>query len=147
MLSSKFAGFLFCALTLGFITGCGDGVKLAPVTGKITADDGKPLGKIMIEFYPTAGGPRSFGESDAEGKYKLTTDDGRDGAVVGSHSVVLRDVGNVPKFLGRKGEDQNASDGTKPRIAGKYNFVDKSGLNWTVKSEGNSDADFKASAK
>lgn len=137
--------FLFSALLLT-VVGCGDGIKIAAVTGSVSTEDGKALDKIMVEFFPTAGGPRSYAETDAQGKFTLMLDDGRQGAVLGSHNIVLRDVGNVPKFVGRKGEDQPVSDGSKPRIAGKYNFPDKSGLTFTV-SSGSNDASLKAAAK
>ena len=94
---------------------------MAEVQGTVTMG-GKPLDKIMVEFWPVSEGPRSFATTDADGRFKLMTDDGkRDGASVGSHKVVLKDVGVLgDKFLGRAGENADMSQGKKPRISGKY---------------------------
>lgn len=91
--------------------------------------DGKPLDKIMVEFWPTSDGPRSFAETDSEGKFKLTTDDGKQvGASVGTHKVTLNDAGLFAKFMGRAGEGVNMAEGKKPRISGKLSNTETTPL-------------------
>jgi hypothetical protein len=78
---------------LGLLTagGCG-GSAPAPVEGTLRMN-GKPLGNVQVEFLPEANGPRSTGVTDQTGHYTLTTLDGRPGALVGRHRVVLSDLG------------------------------------------------------
>jgi hypothetical protein len=71
--------------------GCG-GPACGPVEGTLRMN-GKPLGNVLVEFLPEANGPRSTGVTDPAGNYRLTTLDGRPGAVVGRHRVVLSDLG------------------------------------------------------
>lgn len=102
--------------------GCaGGGPQLAEVEGAVKVK-GKPLGKIHVEFWPAASGPRSIGITDDQGRFTLTTDDGtRQGAVVGSHRVVLRDVGIFDTSVrGRAAETVDLTKGRKPRISNKY---------------------------
>jgi len=140
-IASVLIGVLFLTLT-----GCGDGFRIVPYSGQVTTADGKPLEKIFVEFYPTAGGPKSIGETDAEGKFSLKTVEGEEGAVAGDHKVTLRDTSILgDKFLGRAGEHVDMTEGRKPRIANKYTSVDNSGLTCSV-SEGASTV-FKADAK
>ena len=145
-MKSKTATILAASTILLFAAGCSSGPKMVPTKGIVQLEDGTPLGKIMVEFHPVGGGPRSYSETNSAGEFELATDEGVKGAVVGDHKVILRDVGNVPKFLGRKGETQNASDGTKPRIAAKYTQLDQSGLSASIK-DGNAPITFKVSAK
>ena len=62
----------------------------------------------------------------------MTTDDGeQQGATVGSHKVVLHDLGMFPdKIAGglRVQEDVDLSEGKKPRIASEYTDPQKSSL-------------------
>jgi hypothetical protein len=115
--------FAPCVLVAGLLalTGCGGGPKLATVEGTVKLK-GKPLDKIQVEFWPEGQGPRSIGETDNQGRFTLTTDDGkRPGAVVGSHKVLLRDVGVLgEKFLGRAAEGVDLAKGKKPRLTDRY---------------------------
>jgi hypothetical protein len=128
MLLSRFAPLAFL---VGLVTlaGCGGGPNLAEVEGTVTVG-GKPVSGIRVEFWPEGSGPRSLGTTDGQGKYTLTSDDGkRKGASVGSHKVVLRDVGILgDKFLGRAGEDVDMTKGKKPRISNQYGEATKTTL-------------------
>src|SRR5262249_19197121 len=68
------------------------------------------------EFWPEGNGPRSIGMTDGQGRYTLTTDDGkRKGALVGPHKVVLRDTSLMgEKFLGRAGDGAEMPKGKRP---------------------------------
>jgi len=65
---------------------------MAKVAGVITLD-GQPLEGAKLFFSPIGSsdrpypGPRSTGKTNAEGRFRLTTKDGYDGAVVGKHRV------------------------------------------------------------
>lgn len=132
----KCFGGAFLVLGLVALQGCGGGgPKIAPVEGSVK-QDGKPLDKILVEFWPDAGGQRSLGETDSQGHFKLKTDDGKqDGAVVGSHKIVLRDSGALgDKFMGREGETVDLAKGKKSRISGKYGASETSPLSKSVEA-------------
>lgn len=122
------------ALFVGLVAaaGCGGGPQLAEVEGTVKVN-GKGVDKIQVEFWPTKSGPKSLGVTDAEGKFTLTTDTGKPGAVVGTHKIVLRDVGIMgDKFLGRAGEDVDMSKGKKSRIPTAYTDAAKTTMEKTV---------------
>ncbi len=126
--------FCVCAFVLAALVGCADsGPRMAEVEGTLKLK-GKPLDKIQVEFWPMAGAPRSRGLTDAEGRFTLTTDDGkRKGAVIGSHKIVLRDVGVLgDKFLGRAGENVDMTKGKKPQVSDAYSDPHKTPLNREV---------------
>ena len=88
-------GVIFLAVASA-ISGCGGSdVKLAPAEGVVKIG-GKPAANVSVQFLPDvmkgATGPTSYGTTDAEGKFRLKTYDGQDGAVVGSHNVILADL-------------------------------------------------------
>ena len=117
------------------IVGCDSGPTLVEVQGTVKAN-GKPLNKIQVEFWPVASGPRSMGTTDEQGHYSLLVDDGvRKGAIVGSHNVVLKDVGVLgDKFMGRKGEDVDMTKGKKSQIPLIYTDPLKTTIKKEVKS-------------
>jgi hypothetical protein len=92
------------------VTGCSRGPTFAPVTGTLTAG-GKPLENVHVEFWPQVSGPRSIGVTDKDGHFTLTSDNGNDdGAVIGSHKVVLVDLApyaKVPVNMPREVEKVN----------------------------------------
>ena len=105
-------------LLLGlFAVGCGGGgPKLVPVEGVVRID-GKPAASIAIQFQPDVmkggQGPTSFASSDKEGKFRLKTYDGKEGAVVGTHLVIL-----VDELEDRPAQGTRAAK--PPRVASKY---------------------------
>ena len=129
--------FPLVAFTVGlcFLIGCGGGPNLAEVEGTLKRN-GKPLDKIQVEFWPVKSGPRSMGTTDAQGRFTLMTDDGkRKGAVVGSHKIVLKDVGVLgDKFLGRAGEDVDMTKGKKPQVSDAYGDPQKTPVTKEVTS-------------
>jgi hypothetical protein len=93
---------LFAACVLPF-SGCNSNdYTLAPVTGTATYN-GKPIPKLSVVFSPQpigenhAVGPFSTGVTDAEGKFTLKTRHGKDGALVGKHTVAFEytDIGET----------------------------------------------------
>jgi len=80
---------------LATLAGCGSSAKLGQVSGVVRAS-GKPLAGVVVTFVPdgneTTPALRSLAQTDAEGRYRLRTEDGRDGAIVGKHSVTVEDL-------------------------------------------------------
>lgn len=69
--------------------------NLVAVEGTVTKG-GRPLHNIEVIFFAESDagtrGPRASGTTDEAGHYRLRTDNGDDGAVVGKHRIVLRDL-------------------------------------------------------
>lgn len=61
--------------------------SVAPVSGRITLD-GKPVTTGVVFFYPETGRPAT-GPIDTDGRYRLSTFTPTDGALPGSHRVVI----------------------------------------------------------
>lgn len=113
------------ALTL---TGCGPGYKLTPTSGVLKIG-GKPEANILVQFYPQGGtGPTSFGVTDEQGRFTLKTTDGRDGAMIGPHKVVLVDQDEERPAQGQAPK-------RKPRLSDQYAIATK-GLDVEVKEGG-----------
>ena len=77
-------------IVLVVTVGCsrGDAPKTAPVEGTVTMA-GKPLSRVGVTFLPTGTGPIASGNTDEKGQFSLRTVKPGDGAVIGSHKVVL----------------------------------------------------------
>jgi hypothetical protein len=79
------------------MTGCSRQAELGGVSGSVLLD-GKPLSNVQVEFVPETRGkpkvglPMSVGVTDEAGRYELHATDGRLGAAVGEHRVVVRDL-------------------------------------------------------
>ncbi|MCU0962068.1 MAG: carboxypeptidase-like regulatory domain-containing protein [Pirellulaceae bacterium] len=76
-------------LCLIVLAGCGGGRSdLGQIEGAVLLD-GQPLPDATVVFQPDAGGPASFGRTDAEGRYTMLYDHGTRGAVIGMHTVKI----------------------------------------------------------
>jgi len=118
------------AMALVAQSGCGGAkLQLTKVEGTLKMS-GKPLDKIQVEFWPEGKGPRSIGLTDDQGRFALKTDDGKhNGAVVGTHRVVLHDTSVLgDKFLGRAAENVELGKGKKPRFSDRYGDPHKTTL-------------------
>jgi hypothetical protein len=77
------------------IAGCGSKEKLVPASGTLKIG-GKAAANVSVQFLPDvtkgARGPTSFATTDAQGNFQLKTQDGREGAVPGPHTVILADL-------------------------------------------------------
>lgn len=81
--------FFVAGLVLLVAYGCGGetGPETHPVTGTVTLD-GEPVEGATVSFSPAEGGVRAaVGETDATGRYTLTTMRSGDGAMAGSFNV------------------------------------------------------------
>ena len=82
----------FCLILFG---GCGPHSELAnlprplvPVSGRVVMD-GKPLAGVVLSYLPSAeGGALSIGETDAEGRYRLSYV-GMPGCAPGEYDVIF----------------------------------------------------------
>ncbi len=105
--------FSFLAISL---LGCG-GVDnpVAPVNGVVTLN-GKPVADMVVTFTPIPGktatvgednqpGKSATGNTDAEGKFTLSTYDRNDGALVGEHKVTVFGSGPDPTPPGKLPKD------------------------------------------
>jgi len=95
------------------LVGCGSGPEFAEVEGVVSLK-GKPLPDVEIVFSPMTErgtkGPTAACVTDSQGRYRLKCERaGRTGAPVGTHRVVIRDIGAVPpppgiEILDEKGQ-------------------------------------------
>lgn len=148
MLTHRIILLVSCLLALA---GCNKGEhEVVPVSGVIYVD-GKPQPGLHVVFQPVGSkdnpepGRGSHGITDASGKYTLTYDGTRPGAVVGNHRVAIATV--------LEGEGQNyneetgSPDGEVPTrgrgemIPVQYN--DQTTLSFDVPSSGTEQADFR----
>lgn len=72
---------------LGLLVGCGGRSDMAPVSGVVTVD-GKPVAAAQVLFTSPNRRP-AVGETDAEGRYVLSTHEQGDGAAIGSYNVTV----------------------------------------------------------
>ena len=126
--------FVVGTLTCVAICGCGarsDQQPTAPVHGKISYKS-KPVTTGTITFVPSKSGPTATGEIQKDGTYKLTSYAPDDGAVLGSHTVMII---SMQDQANRLPEDRNPLP--PPMIPMKYSNNERSGLTATVKAGDN----------
>lgn len=94
-----------------FVAGCGGNAEeyeTVPVSGVVTCE-GKPIANATVNFTPLADQGRAAGRrgrvalgmTDKDGRFKLTTYENDDGAIVGKHKVTVglnfdESAGRVP---------------------------------------------------
>jgi hypothetical protein len=126
------------ASSLALLSGCGSPhFQYAEVSGRVTLD-GKPLSDVEVVFVPdptkgTKGG-RAGGYTDPDGRYRLSTPLYKgNGAAVGFHNVIFRDIWALPGPGGRSGPPagtveeapgRSATNGPKqPRFPSTYTQI------------------------
>jgi hypothetical protein len=81
-------------LVLLGVVGCGSSDPPVSEVEGVVLLDGVPLAKVQVEFIPEdVDGrrlPFSQGQSDENGQYRLMCENGKPGAIVGPHKVVIR---------------------------------------------------------
>lgn len=87
--------FVVLAAVLLTVAGCGVRPETSPVSGQLLLD-GKPLTNILVTFIPDGSSLeapiRSMAVTDADGKFQLRTETQIEGALIGSHKVILEDL-------------------------------------------------------
>lgn len=137
---------LFCLLVIVFpLVGCGQklppGAKpTKPVTVTVTYK-GTPVERAVVTFADQSDKPANAnGITDAQGKAKMKTYIDGDGAVVGSHKVVITKmeaVGGQTVDVDDPKYDPNAPPATvKSHLPQKYSSQATSGLTAEVKEGG-----------
>jgi hypothetical protein len=106
-----FTAIVLCALVGP--GGCGTGPEFAEVEGVVTLK-GKPLPEVEVTFSPVTEkgtkGPTAACVTDGQGRYRLRCDRAdKNGAPVGVHRVVIRDIAATPpppgiEILDEKGQ-------------------------------------------
>jgi hypothetical protein len=143
--SSAVLSFVAClTLAVSVMVGCGPkAIKVAQVSGRVTLD-GKPLGKASVTFVPMATkenpnpGPTAQGMTDEEGRYKLSVDVARPGAVVGKCRIYITTILSDPAI------DERDAGGpirkVRDKVPQKYNQGTE--LEFDVPREGTDKANF-----
>jgi hypothetical protein len=112
------------------LPGCSRPVKLVPVEGVVEIG-GRPANGIVVQFLPQPVDgekrPTSFATTGEDGSFQLLTNDGKPGAVEGTHNVLLADT-----LEERPAQGSRAS--RPPRLDSRYTTM-AGGLTATV-SEG-----------
>ena len=85
-----FAGYSSAFLCLTLLAGCGgERPPVAKSSGTVMLD-GKPVEGVKVMFHPIDGGARfSYGVTDDDGKFRLSTFGMNDGALIGRHKVAV----------------------------------------------------------
>jgi hypothetical protein len=123
-----------------FLAGCGKNPhRLAPVSGRVTMD-GNPLANAVVAFLPDTKpgakpGPTSRGETDKDGRYTLTSSEGKPGAVVGAGKVR---ISTMKSSGGSEGE--GGAILARETVPEKYNA--RTELTFDIPEEGTDQANF-----
>lgn len=117
-------------------SGCGERVPMGEVEGVLTKN-GKPLAGVQVQFLPDpesgTRGPRSVGFTDAEGRYRLRCDDGKPGAIAGTHVVCLLDAA---ERLSRLPKAKAAAPSNGPRFSSDFGSASRTAFQKIAVVEG-----------
>jgi hypothetical protein len=129
---------------LAMATGCSSRPAVGEVEGVVKIG-GKPQPRLRIQFMPDplkgTSGPISTGTTDENGRFKLTCADGRAGAIVGTHRIVITDMSvRLPRESAHgSGSDGKESLPKQPpqqsRVPDQYTTSAKTPLSVEVKPE------------
>jgi hypothetical protein len=116
-------------LLLFAVAGCESGIKLYPVRGTVTLEDGTPLAKGMVIFESKDAESRltARGEVASDGSYQLSTHKPGDGVPPGKYRVHIN-----PLNLSEVSDEEKNLPYDR-----KYTNVETSGLEYEVKPEPN----------
>lgn len=104
------------ATLLAFVcAGCGDST-IGSVEGTVTFD-GQPLKGALVTFVPKEGGRPSYGRTDEDGRYELHYSNDKDGALVGSHKVMI----STERGGDEDAEDPKKRKSVKEKVPARYN--------------------------
>jgi hypothetical protein len=129
-------GLAVLAALLMLLPSCSGDIKFLktyPVTGKILVD-GKPVKGVAIVLHPTDPlmvRERPFGETDADGKFTLSTYNANDGAPAGDFLVAIA----IAVKDDDGGNDQKAA--VKNSIPARFGKGETSGLKVTIEKKTN----------
>jgi len=131
---------ILCLLTIcaAVLTGCSgsSGVPVGKVGGLVTVN-GKPVNGGQIMFLPTSSGPAATGVIGSDGRYTLRTFKPGDGAVLGSHEVLIESMPDHQSDVTEDVTERRRASRSAVEIPVKYGIPRKSGLSATVTSGSN----------
>lgn len=138
-------------VSLVTVSGCGDAgkdrAKVFPVTGTVTRG-GKPIENAQVAFISPDAARNATGQTDAQGKFKLTTFEPGDGAIKGDHVVIVSKAAGgaapsgpmTPEQMTKMAAGgQMVTPKADESIPAKYTDPKTSTLKVTVKGEGKDD--------
>jgi hypothetical protein len=107
-------------------TGCSG---LVAVQGEVTLD-GQPLPNAKVMFMPATGGRPAEGTSDANGKFRLTTNSPHDGVAAGEYVVTV--TARTIQFEPKPGTAEGFVEKGTWHAPERYSHPSQSGLKATV---------------
>jgi hypothetical protein len=142
----------FLVVVVAAVLGCRGSSKpyrTAAVSGRVTLD-GAPLAGARVTFRPEhdpqsglTSGPEAHGETDAGGRYSLTTVFKDRGATVGRNRVL---ISTRKQERPLNDPDGPVKEVAPERVPGKY-FTDQAPLHFDVPARGTASADFTLTSK
>jgi len=104
---------------------------------------GKPLEGALVLYHPVSGDTSSYGTTDADGRFLLTTFGDNDGAPEGSYKVVVTKFEYEVKPTAFDSPDEKAvARIPKPMLPTKYSKQETTDLTANVSADGENDAVF-----
>ena len=114
-------------VVLGAVAGCARGGRpVGRVSGVVTYG-GKPVPTGTVVFMPVESGPPAYGNIGPDGHYELSTFCPGDGAVVGTHKVMITALEQLPPELAN-----NPNRLPKMLVPLKYGDTKTAGLTFEV---------------
>ncbi len=120
---SNFA--ILLALAALFAGGCSN---LVPVQGEVKLD-GQPLQAAQVMFVPKTGRPAT-GKTDAQGRFRLTTNTANDGVAPGDYIVTV--TANKVEYETKPGSENGFVEKLTWVAPEKYSRPSESGLSQTI---------------
>ena len=155
-------GFPLTVLFFGVLSvlasGCGRAeFTFFPAEGTVTKG-GRPLHNVEVVFLADSDtgtvGPRATGRTDESGHYRLRTDHGDEGAVVGKHLVLILDheaaerqalhrfrkqpskgTAQLPPENAKRLQDELKSPSAAPRVPPRYGRINETPLHAEISHE------------
>lgn len=115
------------------ITGCGGPERpdMVPVSGVVLDKDGKPVVGAQVIFKNGKAPREAQGTTDNEGKFRLTSFEDFDGAIIGEHKVAVTKIQGDAALDGADVDDPSAAygDGMLAAAEGNMEAIQKNELN------------------
>lgn len=125
------------------IVGCSEG-NVFPVSGKIIFADGSPVDTGIIEFRHNTEHINARAKIEKDGKFKLSTFEEFDGAVVGNHkAIIVQHIMAEVEAPTERHDNQGHAAASKHlnhrRVDKKFSSYDTSPLEFQVESDQEND--------
>ena len=133
--------FFFAAVSLA---GCSNATT-SPVEGLVTFD-GKPLAGAAVVFVPQGAGRDATGQTDAAGRFEMSTFEPGDGVLPGTYKVTITPAtgaidttqyASAEEAMAAASKPRAAPRATGPAFPQRYSRIDQTPLTQQVPAEGN----------